>query len=416
MKLAVISDNVYGSEAPNSGGAPSSGTSRDVPGPFSALGYFYMHEFFPLLQPHFTAVLMAGPGRVPKAGENWTEVPARSWLEFRPLPDFRATSEWLVRIPSIARALYPVVREADVVLLKVFSLNSMLALPVARLLGKRIVCQMVGDPVEAFAARASSWPAPLRHLGKAIIERSTRSIIAASSLVWTVSRALAARYVPRGKPLVVASESRMKLEDYWERPEAPASGEIQSGRTEGDKPLRLIFVGRLEKVKGLDTLLAAVEILKAESLEIGLTIVGEGGLRAWLETELVNRGLSDRIHLAGSVPFGRELFDSYRSAGVMVLPSYSEGLPLVLIEAMANSLPVVATAVGGIPEIVEHEKNGLLVPPGEPRELADAIRRLAVSPELRARLAAAAYSTALERPAERERARAAEAILAAFPN
>ena len=206
----------------------------------------------------------------------------------------------------------------------------------------------------------------------------------------------------------------MKLEDYHKRYEAPASEGNKSPRPEEDRPLRLIYVGRLEKVKGLDMLLAAMEILKAENQDIRLTIVGDGGLRSWLESELESRGLSDRIALAGQVPFGQELFNLYRSADVMVLPSYSEGLPLVLIEAMANSLPVVATAVGGIPEIVEHEKNGLLVPPGNPGEFAVAIRRLAVSRELRARLAAASYSTAVERSADRERARAAQAILAVF--
>lgn len=346
---------------------------------------------------------MVGPGRVSTSGEDWTEVPARPWLEFRGLPDFQGIAGWLIRVPRTARALYPVIREADVVFLKVFSLNSILALPMARFLGKRIMCQIVGDPVDAFTARAGSWPAPLRYLGKVIIRRSTRTIIAASSLVWAVSGALAARYVPRGKSFVVASESRMKFEDYRERPRRAENG-----------PLRLIFVGRLEKVKGLDTLLAAMEILKAEPLDIRLTIVGDGSLRSWLETELVSHGLSDRVDLTGPVPFGRELFDLYRSADIMVLPSYSEGLPLVLVEAMANSLPVIASAVGGIPEIVEHEKNGLMVPPGNPSELADAIRRLASSPELRARLATVAYSTALERSADRERVRAAAAILATF--
>ena len=405
MKLAIVSDNLYSKGATTGGDdVPGGANQTDDPQPFLALGYFYMDEFFPLLRPRFTGLLMAGLAKDPAPGENWTAVAAKPWLRVCGLPDFKGIAGWFLRLPAIARALYQVISEADVVLLKVFSLNSILALPIARFLGKKIMCQIVGDPVDAFTVKAASWPAPLRHSGKFLIERSTRSIVAASSLVWTVSRALADRYVPRGKPFVVASESRMKLEDYRER--------IELHGPENDRPLRLIFVGRLEKVKGLDTLLTAMEILKAE--EIRLTIVGDGSLNSWLEAELAGRGLTDRIDLAGPVPFGSRLFDLYRSADVMVLPSYSEGLPLVLVEAMANSLPVVATAVGGIPEIVEHEKNGLLVPPGKPSDLAEAIRCLAVSPDLRARLASASYATALERSAERERAKAARAILEIF--
>ena len=220
MRLVVISDNVYsasygsngvpdGARPGNDAGSADDPESPSNSGSFLALGYFYMHEFFPLLRPRFRSIVMAGPGRVPAVGENWTNVPAGSWLEFRALPDFRGIAEWVIRAPGIAQALYRVIRDADVILLKIFSLNAILALPIARFLGKRIMCQIVGDPVDAFSARARSWPRALRYPGKLLIGWSARSIVAASSLVWTVSEGPGVSVCDEGEAL----HRRQRVED-----------------------------------------------------------------------------------------------------------------------------------------------------------------------------------------------------------
>ncbi len=93
-----------------------------------------------------------------------------------------------------------------------------------------------------------------------------------------------------------------------------------------------------------------------------------GHLRAALEAKTEAVGVHDRVSFFGYVPLGPEFFRIYREADIFVLPSVSEGLPYLMLEAMANSLPVVVTAVGGIPAVITHERDGLIVKPGDCEE------------------------------------------------
>jgi glycosyltransferase involved in cell wall biosynthesis len=132
------------------------------------------------------------------------------------------------------------------------------------------------------------------------------------------------------------------------------------------EPAEVLFAGRLAPEKGIQELAAATEGLN-------LVVAGDGPLRSLLPSAL------------GFVPRS-ELDRLYARAAVVVLPSHREGLPLCVLEAMAHGRPVVATAVGGIPELVEDGVTGLLVPPGDPRALRAALDRLLADPVLRTRL------------------------------
>ena len=90
--------------------------------------------------------------------------------------------------------------------------------------------------------------------------------------------------------------------------------------------------------------------------------------------------LEDTVHIAGFIPDAARLLKGF---DVFVLPSLKEGLPYTILEAFSAGVPVVATSVGGIPDIVEHQKNGLLVPPADPAALANAIAALSLDPEKR---------------------------------
>jgi colanic acid/amylovoran biosynthesis glycosyltransferase len=153
--------------------------------------------------------------------------------------------------------------------------------------------------------------------------------------------------------------------------------------------VRVLFVGRLVGEKGVSLLLDAVQILRQRQRQIELVIVGTGPLGEQLTADVVRRGLTDAIKLVGAVGQD-ELPTWYAWADVFCLPSFSEGLPVVLMEAMLSELPVVTTVIAGIPELVKHDQNGLLVPPGRPDEIADALQRLAAEPQLRAQLGTAA--------------------------
>jgi colanic acid/amylovoran biosynthesis glycosyltransferase len=118
-----------------------------------------------------------------------------------------------------------------------------------------------------------------------------------------------------------------------------------------------------------------------------LSVVGDGPLLEGIKRDVTRRGLDDHVHLVGAVP-SDEVVVYYQQADVFCLPSFAEGVPVVLMEAMACELPVVATEITGVPELVEDGVSGYLVTPGRADLLADALSRL-TAPELRRRFGAA---------------------------
>jgi glycosyltransferase involved in cell wall biosynthesis len=167
--------------------------------------------------------------------------------------------------------------------------------------------------------------------------------------------------------------------------------------------LRVLAVGRLVPKKGFDVLLRACALVAAEREDVELDVAGEAGEQeAELRALVHELGLRDRVRFRGPLGQG-ELFAEYRRATVLCAPSRvlsdgdRDGIPNVLVEAMACGLPVVATGISGIPELVEDGVNGLLVAPDDPGELAAAILRVARDPELARRLGAGGQVTVAER-------------------
>jgi glycosyltransferase involved in cell wall biosynthesis len=142
-------------------------------------------------------------------------------------------------------------------------------------------------------------------------------------------------------------------------------------------PARGIVVANLIAYKGHADLIEALALLDAPP---PLCLVGEGPERERLTALIEARGLGHVVRLAGAAPDARALLADYEFA---VLPSHAEGLPNAVLEAMAAGLPIVATRVGGVPEVLADDLAGILVPPHDPAALAAAIERLAGDPELR---------------------------------
>lgn len=133
----------------------------------------------------------------------------------------------------------------------------------------------------------------------------------------------------------------------------------------------VLFVGSLVPVKGLDILLDACERVWRRGIRFRCCLVGDGPLRPQLEQEAQRRGLTECVRFLGARPHD-QLPDWFRAADLFVLPSRSEGVPCVLLEAMASGTPFVASKVGGIPEVA-HMGRGRLVPPADAAALADTI-------------------------------------------
>jgi len=188
--------------------------------------------------------------------------------------------------------------------------------------------------------------------------------------------------------------------------------------------LRILSVGRLVPKKGFDVLVAACGLLRERGVPFEATIVGETGAedaspglsaRALpgspaakrqyadeIRTQIAGLGLGECVRLAGALSQA-DLFAEYQTASVLCLPCRivsdgdRDGIPNVLAEAMACGLPVVSTAVSGIPELIEHAVTGLLVPPDDLLAVADALQRLRAEPELACRLGRAASAIVRER-------------------
>lgn len=152
--------------------------------------------------------------------------------------------------------------------------------------------------------------------------------------------------------------------------------------------LRVVYLGRLHRQKGVDVLLEALRVLTARrACRVSVRIVGDGPERESLETAVTTRGLDHAVEFVGEVEDPGPMLDE---ADVFVLPSRTEGMSNALLEAMARATAVVATAVPGTARVVEDRRTGLLVAPEDPVGLADALERLAQRPEEVHRLGEAA--------------------------
>jgi glycosyltransferase involved in cell wall biosynthesis len=170
--------------------------------------------------------------------------------------------------------------------------------------------------------------------------------------------------------------------------------DLQASETDERDPARLelLYVGRLEPVKGVPVLFDAVRQLVDSGRNVRLTVVGNGALREDLERRTDGLGLGDAIRFVGyrSQP---EIRQHLAESDALVLPSFAEGVPVSLMEAMSQERAVVATSVGGVTELVKHGVNGLVVTPGDPLALAEALMTLADDVDLRHAMGVAGRAT-----------------------
>lgn len=153
--------------------------------------------------------------------------------------------------------------------------------------------------------------------------------------------------------------------------------------------IRLLCVGRLASAKAQLVLVQACAGLRDEGLAFCLHLVGDGPDRGAIEKRIAELELADYVHLTGAL--NQTAVRAHLSgADIFVLPSLAEGIPVVLMEAMSSGVPCISTPVNGIPELIQHERTGLLATPGDVVSLRDQLRRLIEQPELRRRLAEAA--------------------------
>lgn len=243
----------------------------------------------------------------------------------------------------------------------------------------RIAARRVGIPVVA-VSRGWTW----ENLKVRAYESIDRVNLRFVDHVVAVSEGQAERVrrcgVPRNRMTVIRNAARLAA---FADPKPEYRDKLRSLFPAGNISRVVLAAGRLSPEKGFDVLAEAAKRVLTDQPNTGIVLFGEGIERAKLDARLTELGIADRFQMPGHTT---ELDPYLLWADLVVLPSHTEGLPNVALEASAAGVPVVATAVGGTPEVIADGVSGLLVPPGQPDQLADAMNRVLDNDELRTRL------------------------------
>ncbi len=209
--------------------------------------------------------------------------------------------------------------------------------------------------------------------------------------------------------------SRWARPDHWDKIRVVRCG-IEPARFPDPQPLpdgpaRFVSIGRLVEQKGQLIALDAMAALRKSVPDAHLTLVGDGEMRGEIEARIAALGLTGHVTLTGWVDEAR-ILSELNAAHALLMPSFAEGLPMVIMEAMAAGRPVIATYIAGIPELVIPGETGWLVPAGDAAALTHAMAELAqASPDRLGEMARAARARVLERhDVDREAARLAAHI------
>lgn len=183
------------------------------------------------------------------------------------------------------------------------------------------------------------------------------------------------RVVPSGVPVERFRSCALDMDEARRRFSLPVKGEL------------VMFVGRLVPIKGLTTLIEATPRILAAHPDAAVVLVGAGPLEDELVEQVVGLGIRERVIFVG---YQADVPECLTAADIFVLPSLNEGMGRALVEAMMMGKPIVASRVGGVPTLIRHGENGLLVPPNDPGALAQAVISLLDDPALQCRLGDAA--------------------------
>jgi glycosyltransferase involved in cell wall biosynthesis len=310
------------------------------------------------------------------------------WARLVPLPHY----EDLKRVRAVARASLGTARAMwrgldDLDLVWVFGPHpfGFLLIALAALRGKRVVLGVRQETATYARNRMpdAHWSSP-RLLGVRVMDKLHR-VLARRLPATLVGPAIVEQY---GGPRPNLLDMTVSL--------VPATVVAAAPREASPRePIELLTVGRLEVEKNpllVVELLAALE--RRHPGRFRLTWIGRGPMEPDVRALAHEHGIEDLLELRGYVPFGEPLLDLYRRCDVFVHVSWTEGVPQVLIEALACAAPVVATAVGGVARALADGEAGLLVPPGDLPSLLTAVERVAGEAALRSRLSARGLAVA----------------------
>jgi glycosyltransferase involved in cell wall biosynthesis len=294
---------------------------------------------------------------------------------FVPVSYYLGVQQYVMRLPQIRRSVKNVVGPTDAVILRVGSQVAHMVEKQLRRTDCPFALEVVGDPYDVFAP--GSFKHPLRPFFRWWFYHQLRQECArAFAVAYVTKYALQRRYPP----------AMDAFSTYYSNVELPDEAFVAHPRSAIHPLVTLIFVGTLAQLyKAPDVLIHAVSICVNQGLNLRLVMVGGGKYRPELEAQASAWGLKDRVCFLGQLPAGEAVRAQLDRADLFVLPSYQEGLPRAMLEAMARALPCIGSTVGGIPELLPEED---MVPPSDANALAEKISEVVNDPARMVRMSA----------------------------
>jgi glycosyltransferase involved in cell wall biosynthesis len=277
----------------------------------------------------------------------------------------------LIEAPAVHARLLQELKGATYAYVRLPSWVGLMLLRCAWFLGRPYLVSLHGDwgrILDDYAERASGPLTRTYYLAAArYVRMMVRQGIRGARHTFVVGERLGREYGGAGTACTVYQDSTHRGNEVW-----PLRPLLRA------KELRVLFVGELTEAKGVTVLMRALVKLKQAGIAASARFVGQGPLLEWLRREACELGVD--VQAPGWVPHGPAFDRFFQEADLLVLPSYTEGVPRVLVEAMMRATPVLATPVGDVPALLADGTRGWLTPVGDEQRLAGALREIATNP------------------------------------
>ena len=334
----------------------------------------YDYSFFARYLMTFESIRVAMRIKDVQNNEEYPNLCSGKGVEFFPIEEFKGPKEYILKYPSIQKNIKNYFCDCDCGIFRIPSTVGYQFWNEFKKTKKPYAVEVVVDPWD-FAA-PGRLSTPLRPAIRWIwTSQLKKACMEANGVSYVTQFALQNRYPSRAKKY---GETEKYFEEYYSSANIPESfygtAKIYPGK---EKRMKIVHVANSisNHVKGHEELISAVAILKRRGIDLDVEFIGEGTLIEHFKKLAEEKDVSDRVYFIGKLSTPQLVREALSSADLFVFPSHAEGLPRVLIEAMAVGLPAISTRVNGIPELLEDE---YLVNVGEIEPLADKIQKLAL--------------------------------------
>ncbi len=311
--------------------------------------------------------VIARAAPVPSVPSGWRRVDGPG-VHFSAVPYYVGPLQFLKKRKTVKEKILSSFKDTDAIIMRMGSvLGGILRKELLRR-NHPFAVEVVADPYDVFAPGAFAHP--LRPYLRIVGYRKLRRVCRESVATAYVTRDALQRRYPGGEQTHMA---------YFSDVEIPDAAFVRQGRTYGStpKPLKLIMVGGLNQLYKAPHILVDAMAKVVKQVDAVLTFVGDGKHRPELAEQAKKLGIADKVIFRGELTGGKAVLDELDRQDVFVLPSFQEGLPRAMVEAMARGLPCVGSTVGGIPELLGKDD---VVPPGDAAALAAKIVEVAKNP------------------------------------